>query len=192
MMLELRIRACHVHGRFIAKDNVRPQFTLKDAMEHPTRDVSRIVLPPGELPARAREDRDAVARGAAVHRVEHELNEFFAEGAQDFGIILQGGMYNTTVSRRSSCSACRIRSATLACRCYVLNVTYPLVDDEIARFCSGKRAVLVIEEGQPDFIEQNLHSMLRKADSRYKVHGKDVLPMAGEYTAAAVIHGSSS
>src|SRR5579871_5985431 len=25
VMLELRIRACHVHGRFIAKDNVRPK-----------------------------------------------------------------------------------------------------------------------------------------------------------------------
>src|ERR1700751_3747330 len=46
VMLELRIRACHVHGRFIAKDNVRPAFGLKDAMEHPRRDVSRIVLPP--------------------------------------------------------------------------------------------------------------------------------------------------
>src|SRR5213082_3051989 len=32
VMLELRVRACHVHGRFIAKNNVRPTFTLKDAM----------------------------------------------------------------------------------------------------------------------------------------------------------------
>ena len=31
VMLELRIRACHVHGRFIAKANRRPAFTLKDA-----------------------------------------------------------------------------------------------------------------------------------------------------------------
>ena len=30
---------------------------------------------------------------------------------------------------------------------YVLNVTYPLVEDEIKRFCAGKRAVLMIEEG---------------------------------------------
>src|SRR6202453_4681914 len=49
VMLELRIRACHVHGSFIAKDNVRPAFTLKDAMEHPVRDASRIVLPPGSF-----------------------------------------------------------------------------------------------------------------------------------------------
>src|ERR1700748_674955 len=49
VMLELRIRACHVHGRFIAKDNVRPSFTLKDAIEHPVRDTSRIVLPPSSF-----------------------------------------------------------------------------------------------------------------------------------------------
>src|ERR1700745_3491766 len=49
VMLELRIRACHVHGSFIARDNVRPSFTLKDAMEKPSRDASRIVLPPGSF-----------------------------------------------------------------------------------------------------------------------------------------------
>src|SRR5881296_2486733 len=46
VMLELRIRACHVHGRFATKANKRPSFTLKDAIENPQRDTSRIVLPP--------------------------------------------------------------------------------------------------------------------------------------------------
>src|ERR1044071_8626382 len=46
VMLELRIRACHVTGRFTARDNVRPRFSLKDAIENPVRDVSRVVLPP--------------------------------------------------------------------------------------------------------------------------------------------------
>ena len=72
---------------------------------------------------------------------------------------------------------------------YVLNVTYPLIDDEVKDFCAGKRAVLMIEEGQPDFIEQNLHSILRKADLPTKIHGKDMLVMAGEYTAAVVTKG---
>src|ERR1017187_8544636 len=72
---------------------------------------------------------------------------------------------------------------------YVLNVTYPLVDEEIQRFCASKRAVLLIEEGQPDFIEQNLHTILRKAGMGARVHGKDLLPMAGEYTAAVIIQG---
>src|SRR5262249_53221473 len=47
----------------------------------------------------------------------------------------------------------------------------------------------VIEEGQPDFLEQALNSMLRKAGSDTRVDGKDVLPMAGEYTGAVVVNG---
>src|SRR2546422_8476794 len=46
VMLELRIRACHVYGSFTARDNARATFTLKDALEHPARDANRIVLPP--------------------------------------------------------------------------------------------------------------------------------------------------
>src|ERR1700681_546666 len=38
VMLEVRIRACHVHGRFIAKDNKRPAYTLRQALENPKRD----------------------------------------------------------------------------------------------------------------------------------------------------------
>ena len=39
VMLEVRIRTCHVHGRFAAKDNKRPPFTLKEALENPRRDT---------------------------------------------------------------------------------------------------------------------------------------------------------
>src|SRR6202522_2175894 len=49
VMLELRVRACHVHGSFTAKNNVRPPFTLKDAIENPSRNPSRVVLPPGSF-----------------------------------------------------------------------------------------------------------------------------------------------
>src|SRR5688500_6487532 len=46
VMLEVRVRSCHMHGSFIAKDNVKPAFTLADALNNPKRDLSRIVLPP--------------------------------------------------------------------------------------------------------------------------------------------------
>ena len=72
---------------------------------------------------------------------------------------------------------------------YVLNVTYPLVDPEIVRFCTGKRAVLVVEEGQPDFIEQALSKILREADLPTRLLGKRILPMAGEYTVAVLEDG---
>jgi indolepyruvate ferredoxin oxidoreductase alpha subunit len=187
VMLELRIRACHVHGRFLAKNNIRPQFTLKDAIENPSRDASRIVLPPGSF---LHEHEKIQKRWPAAQQFirEHALNEVFSDGEEDFGIILQGGMYNTTVRALELLGLSNAFGDTKI-PLYVLNVTYPLVDDEIKRFCIGKRAVLMIEEGQPDFLEQNLHAILRRSDVQTKVYGKGLLPMAGEYTAATVIRG---
>src|SRR6202142_3170239 len=49
VMLEVRIRSCHVHGQFVAKDNKKPAFTLRQALENPARDVNRIVLPPASF-----------------------------------------------------------------------------------------------------------------------------------------------
>jgi indolepyruvate ferredoxin oxidoreductase alpha subunit len=187
VMLELRIRACHVHGCFIAKDNVRPTFTLKDAMENPVRDASRVVLPPGSF---LHEHEKIEKRWPAAQKWirENRLNERFADGTQDFGIILQGGMYNAVV-RALELLGLGNAFGDSQIPLYVLNVTYPLIDEEVKEFCAGKRAVLIIEEGQPDFIEQNLHSILRRANLPTIVHGKDVLAMAGEYTAAIVTRG---
>ncbi len=71
----------------------------------------------------------------------------------------------------------------------MLNVTYPLIPDEIAQFCAGKRAVLVVEEGQPAYIEDAINAALRKADLNTRIVGKDVLPLAGEYTGEVVLTG---
>jgi indolepyruvate ferredoxin oxidoreductase alpha subunit len=187
VMLELRIRACHVHGRFQAKANVRPSFTLKDAIESPVRDVSRIVLPPASY----LHEQEKVAKRwpAAVKFIqERGLNEFFADGAQDFGIVMQGGLYNG-VLRSLELLGLADAFGNSKVPLYVLNVTYPLVDEEFTRFCAGKRGILIVEEGQPDFIEQAVHAILRKADVQTKVHGKDVFPMGGEYTGGVLVKG---
>jgi indolepyruvate ferredoxin oxidoreductase alpha subunit len=72
---------------------------------------------------------------------------------------------------------------------YVLNATYPLVPDEWARFCAGKRAVLVVEEGQPEFIEQAASRILRQREVSTALLGKGLLPMSGEYTVDALRKG---
>jgi indolepyruvate ferredoxin oxidoreductase, alpha subunit len=69
-----------------------------------------------------------------------------------------------------------------------LNVTYPLVPDEVLDFCAGKSAVLTVEEGQPEFIEQALATTLLRAGSTTRLHGKDILPMAGEYTGQVMLN----
>jgi indolepyruvate ferredoxin oxidoreductase, alpha subunit len=188
VMLQLRIRACHVHGEFVASDNVKPTFTVRDALQSPQRDTSRIVLPPASF---VHEQEKVGERWpAAVRFIEqHGLNEFFAEGADDIGIIVQGGNYNTLLRVLMKLGVADVYGASRV-PLYVMNVAYPVIDSEVQRFCEGKRAVLLVEEGQPNFIEQNIATILRRAGSSTTLHGKDMLPMAGEYTAAEVLKGA--
>ncbi|NLD53847.1 MAG: indolepyruvate ferredoxin oxidoreductase subunit alpha, partial [Burkholderiaceae bacterium] len=187
VMLQLRIRACHVHGEFVAADNRRPQFTIAEAMEQPRRDVSRIVLPPASF---AHEQEKVKERWPAAVRFieEHRLNEFVARDADDVGIIVQGGNYNTLARALERLGLADVYGNSRV-PLYVMNVAYPVIESEVLRFCEGKRAVLMVEEGQPNFIEQNLALILRQAGSDTVLHGKDLLPAAGEYTAAEVLSG---
>jgi indolepyruvate ferredoxin oxidoreductase alpha subunit len=187
VMLQLRIRACHVHGQFVASDNRRPEYTLREAMERPRRDVDRIVLPPASF---AHEQEKVTQRWPAAVRFieERGLNEFFAHGADDIGIIVQGGNYNTLVRVLERLGVADVYGNSRV-PLYVMNVAYPLIDSELLRFCAGKRAVLLVEEGQPNFIEHNVASILRSHALPATLHGKDLLPVAGEYTAVAVLAG---
>ena len=187
VMLELRIRACHVYGSFTARDNARPTFTLKDALEHPVRDANRIVLPPASY----LHEKEKIEKRwpAAVRFIEqHRLNEFFDGDAGDIGIVLQGGMYNTALRALELLGLADVFGASRI-PLYVLNVTYPLIDAEFVRFCAGKKAILIVEEGQPEFIEQAVNTILRRADIQTRIEGKGMLPMAGEYTGAVMKEG---
>jgi indolepyruvate ferredoxin oxidoreductase alpha subunit len=187
VMLMLRIRACHVYGHFTTKANKRPEFGLTDALEHPRRDLSRIAMPP--MTYVHEKDKWEKRWPAAVKFVEdHRLNEFFDGEANDIGIVLQGGVYNTTI-RALMLNGLADAFGESKVPLYVMNVTYPLVDKEFVRFCAGKKAILIVEEGGPDYIEQAVNTILRRADIQTKVHGKDVLPMAGEYTGGVVREG---
>ena len=187
VMLEVRIRTCHVTGRFATKDNVRPSFTLKDALENPVRDVNRIVLPPASY-LHEKEKIEKRWPAAVKFIQDHKLNEFFDGDVADIGIVMQGGMYNTAL-RALELLGLADAFGNSRVPLYVLNVTYPLVDAEFIRFAEGKRAILIVEEGQPEYIEQAVNTILRRADIQTKVHGKDMLPMAGEYTGQVMKDG---
>jgi indolepyruvate ferredoxin oxidoreductase alpha subunit len=187
VMLELRVRACHVYGRFRAKDNRAPGFTPQDALDAPVRDVTRIVLPPASFEHEQEKIHKRWPAALAYIR-EHRLNEFLGGPGGQIGIIVQGGLYNTLMRALELNGVADCRGNT-DLPIYVLNVTYPLLDDEMASFCTGKSAVLIVEEGQPEFIEQNLHMILRKAGLPAKVVGKELLPRGGEYTGQVLERG---
>ena len=187
VMLELRVRACHVYGRFEAKDNVRAKFQLKDAMENPVRDVNRIVLPP----ANYLHEHEKINKRwpAAVEFIKkNHLNEFLGGTRGAVGIVVQGGLYNTLI-RALQMRGLADSYGETDIPIYVLNVTYPLIDSEVKGFCADKRAVLLIEEGQPEYIEHEMNTIVRRVDLQTRVVGKEVLPKAGEYTGQAILAG---
>jgi indolepyruvate ferredoxin oxidoreductase alpha subunit len=187
VMLQLRIRACHVHGQFVASDNRRSPFTIQQALEAPQRDVSRIVLPPASF----LHEKEKIEQRwpAAVNFIrERRLNEFFSEDADDVGLVVQGGGYNTALRALERLGLADVYGESKV-PLYVMNVAYPLIDDEFERFCRGKQAVLVLEEGQPNFVEQNIADILRRVGAATALHGKDLLPLAGEYNTATMLAG---
>ena len=187
VMLMVRIRSCHVTGSFETRDNVVPPLTVQDALSDPRSDFSRVVLPPMSY----LHEQDKIKTrwpDAEAFIVENKLNEVFGPRKAPLGIVVQGGMYNGVMRALHRLGLADIYGDTQI-PIYVLNVTYPLIREEFDGFCEDKHYVLVVEEGQPDFIEQQLGNMLYKSRSSVALHGKDMLPMAGEYTGQIMLDG---
>jgi indolepyruvate ferredoxin oxidoreductase alpha subunit len=157
-------------------------------MDSPTRTFDKIILPPSTY---AQERAKIEQRWPAAVKFirERKLNEYFGtDNPSDVGIVLQGGLYNTVLRALERLGLADVFGESKI-PLYVLNVTYPLVPEEFTAFAAGKQAILIIEEGQPEFIEQAASLFFRQADVQTRIVGKGPLPMAGEYTGAVVIAG---
>ena len=64
-----------------------------------------------------------------------------------------------------------------------------LVPDELLAFLRGKRRVLVVEEGMPNYIERELGALAHDARLDVELQGKDVFSPHGEYVPQLVIGG---
>ena len=180
-LMELRIRTCHVRGSFECKDNVAPAVSTRALMTEPAGfDYMRLAHPPVTF-RHEKLKGDQRIPAARRYIVEHGLNELIpGHRHADLGIVVQGGLYNALIRSFQQQGLADAFGET-DIPILVLNVTYPLVPEQVADFCLGKRAVLVVEEGQPEYIEQDIATLLRRRDIQTPLHGKDMLPAAGEY-----------
>ncbi len=188
VMLELRIRACHVTGAFAAKDNRRAVHSGRHRLSGPPAfDYGRLAHPPLTFVQERRKVEDRLP-AALAFIAEQKLNELLPGDLDDVGIMVMGGLANGVLR-----ALARLDLADLFGQSripiLILNVVYPLVPQEVQAFCAGKRAVLVVEEGYPDYIEQAVHVELRRAGLPTRVHGKDVLAKTGEYQSDVLLAG---
>ncbi|MBV9261932.1 MAG: indolepyruvate ferredoxin oxidoreductase subunit alpha [Pseudolabrys sp.] len=188
VMLELRIRACHATGQFEAKDNRKPVFSGINPLTEPAKfNYSRLSHPPVTyVQERLKVEQRLPAARAFIR--EHKLNETIAGDVTDIGIVVMGGLTNSVLRALERLGLADVFGASRV-PLLVLNVVYPLVPEELREFCAGKRAVLIVEEGYPDYIEQAVNVELRRADIQTRVYGKGLLPQAGEYASDVLLNG---
>ena len=188
VLLELRIRACHVRGSFQAKDNRAPAISTRALMTEPAGfDYMRLAHPPVTF---RQEKLKVEQRIPAARRyiVEHGLNELMPGRREDLGLIVQGGVW-PALQRAMQQLGLADGHGRAEIPVLVMNVAYPVVPEQVVSFCAGKRAVLLAEEGQPEYLEQEIALHLRRADVQTRLHGKDLLPSGGEYTVEVLARG---
>jgi indolepyruvate ferredoxin oxidoreductase, alpha subunit len=142
--------------------------------------------PAGDLPHEKLKIEQRIPAAQALHR-RTWLNEHFDGRAATSGLIVQGGLYNALVRALQQLGLADAFGESQI-PLLVLNVTYPLVPAGAARsapasapcWCS-RRAARVHREGPGAGAAPAGH-----ADP---VHGKDLLPAAGEYTVEVMRRG---
>jgi indolepyruvate ferredoxin oxidoreductase, alpha subunit len=187
VFFSIRIRACHMRGTLRCKDNVRPVISMRAPLGAPSFSIDRINLPPFtyQMEAQKFEKRLPAARR---YIVEHRLNEHFRGDEAHVGIIMQGGLWNTTLRGLSVLGLADTRGRTPV-PLLVLNAIHPLVPEELIGFLRGKRRVLVVEEGMPNYIERELKALAHEARLDVEIQGKELFSPHGEYVPHLVIGG---
>ena len=188
VMLDLRVRACHLTGEFIAKDNKRAVYSGRHRLDGPPRfEYSRLAHPPVIFTQERLKFEERLPAAQKFVR-EHKLNETVAGDRDDVGIIVLGGLANPLLRALARLDLADLYGGSRM-PIYVLNVAYPLVPEEVTAFCAEKRAVLVVEEGSPDYVEQQINVILRGAGIATRVLGKGCLPRTGDYTSEVFLRG---
>jgi indolepyruvate ferredoxin oxidoreductase, alpha subunit len=191
VMLELRIRACHATGAFAAKNNRKGIVSGLDKLPGPPRfEYGRLAHPPVIFSQERLKVEERLPAARAFIR-EQKLNETIAGDLDEVGIIVMGGLTSSVLRALERMGLADVFGASRI-PILVLNVVYPLVPEELREFCAGKSAVLIVEEGYPDYIEQAVNVELRRADINTRVLGKGLLPNAGEYASDVLLEGLAS
>ncbi len=190
VLLSIRIRAAHMRGTLVCKDNVAPKIGIRSRMDHPIFNLEKINLPPFTYAMEAQKFEHRLPAAQRYIRA-HGLNEHRRGSEESVGIVMQGGLYNTTARALSLLGAADLYGASPV-PLLVLNVINPLVPEELLEFLRGKRRVLVVEEGMPNYIEQQIKALAQDERLPVEIHGKDLFGQYGEYVPLKVMTGLAS
>ena len=185
--LLLRPQLSHANARVDVTDNRMGQYNVINKLKEGIKDPSRYPLPPNTQRQEIERYRDRLPK-AREYILEHGLNELFGAADAPIGIITHGTVFNTVMRALANLGLADEDGVTdPAISVLQLNVVYPLCDDQIVDFIQGKREVLLVEEGQPDLMEQQIRAMLHQRGITTPFRGHDLVPGVGELVPGRVL-----
>ncbi len=187
VMFILSTRIAYIRNKMVCKNNISPDISTLNPIKDIITDVEKIPLPPF---SQQQEKLKFESRIPAAKQfiTQNSLNELFEGEQNSIGIITHGSIYNSLLR-----CLYNLGEADLTGKCNIpilnLNVTYPLVAEGISNFIKDKKSVLIVEEGMPNLIEEQIRSIVQRAKIYTDIYGKGLLPVNGEYTPDRIIKG---
>jgi len=188
----VQTRAANMKGSVECGDNVEPAISMTKPLDALRRDPQTIPL---GKPAHDQEHAKYTQRLPAARQfvLEHGLNELFpgSGAASCAGLITHGVVFNTTMRALYMLGEADLRGQA-SLPVLQLNVISPLIPEQIADFLRDKDHVLILEEGMPNLIEDQIRAIAQRFELRTRIYGKDLLPPDGEYSPAVLVEGLSA
>lgn len=185
----LRTRTGNMKGRLVCEDNVEPPISMKHRLEYVEVLPHRVTLPPFMAMQEKWKFEERVP-AACRYIVENGLNDHFPgeDASSTLGIVTHGVVYNTLMRVLYLLGEADL-TGKLSFSVLCLNVVHPLAPEEIVGFLKGKDKVLIVEEGMPNLLEQQIRAMAQKERLLVEIFGKDYVPVAGELTPENLMPG---
>ena len=185
--LLLRPQLSHANAQVTVGDNRIGEYNVISKLKAGIKDPARYPLPPNTQRQELERYRDRLPK-AREYILEHGLNETFGAADVPIGLITHGTVFNTVMRVLANLGLADEDGVTdPAISVLQLNVINPLCDDQIIEFIQGKREVLLVEEGQPDLMEQQIRAMLHQRGVATPFHGHDLVPGVGELVPGRVL-----
>ncbi|MCH8013765.1 MAG: indolepyruvate ferredoxin oxidoreductase subunit alpha [Candidatus Dadabacteria bacterium] len=190
VMFLLSTRVAHIMNKMKCGDNKEAKISMLNKIKDLKTDMETIPLPPFTFDHEKKKYYERIP-AAQKYILDHKLNEFFDGDESSIGIITHGMIYNSLMRYLYNLGEANLYGEA---RLPILNlcVTNPLVPEEIILFLRDKKAVLIVEEGMPNLIEEQIRSIAQRAKLGLDIFGKDILPKAGEYTPDHIAKGVGS
>lgn len=171
VMFLFRSHTGNMWGSTVVGDNTDAKVSMNKRSKDFIPELAKVSIPPATQML-FKEKYEVRLPKAIEYIKEHQMNRIYkGEKSSKIGIITHGGIFNYVMTTLHDLGLVSLTGKT-AMDMLVLNVTFPLVPDEVLEFVKDKEKILIIEQSTPNFIEREIKQLLFDTGNKVKIFGK--------------------